>query len=419
MFENILSTLCIIFIFLGLFFYNENLKFPGFNAFYICLATGLLIFLKDNTFIYKTLSLSLINYIGKISYSLYLIHWPIIVFFIYFNPSGLVFFDYLTISFISFILSIFFHNNFENFNLKKFKIENKNNFSLFLIVSILLIFISSTDFIKKFDYKIYSDNSKKLLNILSLASKNRGDLLIENTIIYEGSKKKIANIRDLKKNILIMGDSHSEDIFSGFLQVADKNYDIYWQHLPLECNKTLSLKPDWHITEKILFKLFGRIPWTQIFYDMCSNYYFDLKKSNKLNKLDYIIISMKWDEDEIKYINKFSDFFAKNSNAQIIFISKRIEIPVLDRSIVINDNEEDLNLFLNKNKKLFIDFNKRLKSKLEVINNEIIFYDLNKYICEQKICNFVDKDNFNYIDYSHLSLNGSKKVIQNFLKNNF
>ena len=108
----------------------------------------------------------------------------------------------------------------KNFNFKKFKIENKNNFSLFLIVSILLIFISSTDFIKKFDYKIYSDNSKKLLNLLSLASKNRGDLLIENTITYEGSKK-IANIRDIK-NILIMGDSHSEDIFSGFLQVADK-----------------------------------------------------------------------------------------------------------------------------------------------------------------------------------------------------
>ena len=74
---------------------------------------------------------------------------------------------------------------------------------------------------------------------------------------------------------------------------------------------------------------------------------------------------MKWDEDEIKYINKFSDFFAKNSNAQIIFISKRIEIPVLDRSIVVYENEKDLNLFLNKNKKLFIDFNKRLKSKLK------------------------------------------------------
>ena len=54
---------------------------------------------------------------------------------------------------------------------------------------------------------------------------------------------------------------------------------IYWQHLPLNVTKAIILKPDWHITEKILFHLIDRKPWTQIFYEMCSKYYKDLENS--------------------------------------------------------------------------------------------------------------------------------------------
>ena len=45
---------------------------------------------------------------------------------------------------------------------------------------------------------------------------------------------------------------------------------------------------------------------------MCSKYYKDLENSEKLKNLDYILISMKWDDEEIKYINQFLDFFNKH-----------------------------------------------------------------------------------------------------------
>ena len=63
-------------------FYNENYKFPGINALYICLATGLLIYLNNENLIYKILSSSLVS-VGKISYSLYLYIGQLLFYFIF------------------------------------------------------------------------------------------------------------------------------------------------------------------------------------------------------------------------------------------------------------------------------------------------------------------------------------------------
>lgn len=71
---------------LGLIFYaaitlNSNSAFPGFNAFWPCLGTVLLIYGGTQThFVTKLLSNKPIVFIGLISYSLYLWHWPIFAF---------------------------------------------------------------------------------------------------------------------------------------------------------------------------------------------------------------------------------------------------------------------------------------------------------------------------------------------------
>ncbi len=198
-FKNILSFICFIFIMLGLFFYNENLKFPGINALYICFATGLLIYLRSENLIYKSLSSSVANYVGKISYSLYLVHWPVIVFFYYFNPTGLIFSDYVSIFLISIIISIFFHKYFENFNFEKFGFKKNFNFTMLIFFTVLLVFISSMNFVKKFNYKFYSKNSEKLLSLKNLASAERAKYLENNTTLYKGSKKKISKFKQRKE----------------------------------------------------------------------------------------------------------------------------------------------------------------------------------------------------------------------------
>jgi len=78
--KHVLSiTALIVLIGLGLNL-TKNSNFPGFNAFYVCVATAVLIYtgIGHAGIANKFLSLRLVVSVGLISYSLYLWHWPII-----------------------------------------------------------------------------------------------------------------------------------------------------------------------------------------------------------------------------------------------------------------------------------------------------------------------------------------------------
>jgi hypothetical protein len=65
-----------------LFTYTKQTQFPGLNALLPTMATGLVIFAAPSShFSYQLLSCSVAKFFGKISYSLYLWHWPIIIFY--------------------------------------------------------------------------------------------------------------------------------------------------------------------------------------------------------------------------------------------------------------------------------------------------------------------------------------------------
>lgn len=64
------------------FFLNESFAFPGLNAIPVCLGAALVIasaFKSDEGMGTRILSIAPVRYIGKISYSIYLWHWPILI----------------------------------------------------------------------------------------------------------------------------------------------------------------------------------------------------------------------------------------------------------------------------------------------------------------------------------------------------
>lgn len=77
----------------GFFFLSDTTPFPGANALYPCLGAALLIYAgtSHSPFVNRIISLKPIVWIGLISYSLYLVHWPLIVlsrFYLLRNPRG-------------------------------------------------------------------------------------------------------------------------------------------------------------------------------------------------------------------------------------------------------------------------------------------------------------------------------------------
>ena len=78
----------------GKLYFSKNSIFPGYNALIPCLITSLLLLVSGNLKYFKHLFLnSFLIYIGKISYSLYLFHWPLLIFYKYITVQPLSFFE--------------------------------------------------------------------------------------------------------------------------------------------------------------------------------------------------------------------------------------------------------------------------------------------------------------------------------------
>ena len=77
----IAGMISVVLILISVFLYGEDTPFPGYAALLPVLSTAILIWSSSRSpSIRNTLSLFPLVFIGKISYSLYLVHWPIVVF---------------------------------------------------------------------------------------------------------------------------------------------------------------------------------------------------------------------------------------------------------------------------------------------------------------------------------------------------
>lgn len=77
---NLLAVIALLLLVLPSLLITKESVFPSYNAFIVCLGACLVIYLgklEEKTFLTKILSLKPIVFIGLISYSLYLWHWPI------------------------------------------------------------------------------------------------------------------------------------------------------------------------------------------------------------------------------------------------------------------------------------------------------------------------------------------------------
>lgn len=81
--DSLIATLGLLGIMLPVFFYDQNTQFPGLTAVPPVLGTAAIIFATAHTprvWLSQVLSLRPLVFIGLLSYSLYLWHWPVIVF---------------------------------------------------------------------------------------------------------------------------------------------------------------------------------------------------------------------------------------------------------------------------------------------------------------------------------------------------
>ena len=219
--KNSITIIAIFIIISSLYLVNSNMLFPGFVALPIGLATALLI-VSEGTYLNKVLSNKLLVSIGLISYSLYLVHWPILAFLRYiFNIES----DTLPINiqYIALLLIIIFacisYFLIEK-PCRKIDISFKKTLLFFLIIPSFLIGSGATFIIldNGLPDRLSSENfdSKKGFSHLN---KDKCPLLIN--LGCQGG----ANNSD--KNVILFGNSHAEHYFTFIDKVSfDSGYSL-------------------------------------------------------------------------------------------------------------------------------------------------------------------------------------------------
>lgn len=333
-------------------------------------------------------------HLGKISYSLYLWHYPILIFFLYKNNFELNILNKIFALIIIYFVSLGSYKFIEIPFFKK-NILTRKNFGILLAFFSIIIFtlglIITNEVIK-------SKSHSKYKNIINNFSKyNLSD--------KKGAKREImidqfTNSKKIK--ILICGDSHGADLTMALQSNKNihKKYEIEFIHF-LDCinEEPLLIKNADYIFSSIQLK--GKNNLT----------YNDIKKL-------YNIVTIKNNKKFV--IVGASPEFQTDADLLLNYLT----ITNIKKEEVIN-NVNNINKFFFKNKKTYIS---TINKKLLKISKEldVIFLDKFDLICKEKdkICYGVDlKGNKNFIDYSHFSKNGrvffgNKIVDTNWLKIN-
>lgn len=406
-FSNILFLLGLILIISSSLIFDSNYNFPGFFALIPALGAAFIILTGSsaNKF-YFLIKNRFSILLGKISYTIYMTHWPILILYKYQKIDDLIFFEKITIIFIIFVISLFLHKKFE----EPFRnnVSNKNYIkNLYLLIlfifTITLIFISNS-YIKSennyFNKKFINENEsiKKIFIGREIKSK------IEKKLLEKNVKSLYFNSPDQYQKIIVIGDSHAFDFYLALNNI--ENYNKYYQFDYiifdyLYCFKVKTKKDE--VIEYFNYKILKRKNSCQLVFNS-----FDL---NILKDADSIIIANRWPEN-IDYESLIN--FFKNLNKKIILVGNGQQF--YDIPTLFYKKKEKINLFLkNVNEKLEIQ-NDQIKNVTK--KNNIKYFDKSRLNCnpkciayENKILLYSDKDHWAYYGLDFFS----KKIYESNL----
>jgi peptidoglycan/LPS O-acetylase OafA/YrhL len=287
-------------------FLNKNEAWPGFFTLFPVVSTFLVIVANCNE--YQLLKFKGIQFVGKISYSLYLWHWPVYIIATYAEAQKSRVLNFIEIL-ISFILGYISFKFVES-------IKFKNNKQIIIIsiavvvCTVSLSFINSNNFMFKVNSVKVEDHWQGYLDERIEQFHGCGCFLTsDGSGLKDINKQLCLSFKENKKNIIIIGDSHTADIAAALRERFKKNNINLLEASASGCLPVLNPNGKFRCTELI-------------------NYiYKDFIPKNK-NGIDGIILSADWIRSDVDTSSLLTDI-----KRTIMYISgERIPIIIIGQS---------------------------------------------------------------------------------------
>jgi len=381
-----LIKISLLLFFLFIVFGNFN-EYNFINSLLISVCTCFILYNHLNPLVQNLFSRTLLVFMGNISYSLYLIHLPILVFVQLNWPDNL---SAKAISiFLSISLALFSTFLVEN------PIRNTKTINFTSTICVILLLTLGMG-----SLKLYFSNFAPLNNQMITSSSKVGDtgqeaffrdlfdnsIDCEDTSLYLNSpsfkgQKRCIQTKPGKSDILIIGDSHAENLYVGLKSTYSENFKLVVRDgLPVLVNENYSdLFTNLGEFNKLIIT--GR-------WDLNANFIYDLKKTlTELSRLNKPILvvgdtpTFKFDAEQCKYQRVISGNRRCIESNHVKFINSEI---------------------------------KSLVEGLKIQNIE--FLDLSLNFCSENLCRMNSKNELYFRDNNHLNSLGSINVSSNFKK---
>jgi peptidoglycan/LPS O-acetylase OafA/YrhL len=294
-FKSAIAIIGYIILGLSIVFLQEDMRWPGVYTLIPTLATFAIIICNQNSFL--ILENEIVQFIGKMSYSIYLWHWPLYVFVGYFALFQI---EHAELIFLLISIAL---------GLVSYNLVEKNNFSHVTVIIVPVIGVAAALFIinkRNFNDSLFK---KETLHISNYRKNHEAEitklLTRECAINFETGEKtdfdsKLCyGIVDGMRNVLLIGDSHSAHISQSFRERFLSDSTNLIQASFVGCMPILVKNGNQSCSEAIDYM------------------YADFVPRNK-NKIDAVIISANWInakrkkelvadiKNTIKYIESFN-----------------------------------------------------------------------------------------------------------------
>ncbi|MDB4090683.1 acyltransferase, partial [Pseudomonadales bacterium] len=250
--NELLSLAGLVLIAICLFAFDDKTLFPGINALMPTIATAMIIYAGGNPGILtKLLSNKIAQFFGKISYSLYLWHWPIIVFYKIGWSWGINKYEQIALLIASILAGYLSWKYIENTT--RF-IKIKDNEKTVILRSLTASFLVGCIALYGLDGvpNRYSEQQQAYSKFIDYETTNfrSGQCFLDdefNSIDYYKKEECIAYASG-KKNYLLIGDSHAAHFYSAFEASMQSNETIT-QVTSSGCRPTIAYKGKKHCVE--------------------------------------------------------------------------------------------------------------------------------------------------------------------------
>lgn len=402
---SIFKVLSFILLFYSMLMFDHTTAHPSYITLLPIIFISILI-IEDHKkgLVDQLLSLKIVVFVGLISYSLYLWHYPVYAYVrITEIASGDIFIKILSIIII-FIVSCISYFFIEKPIKKIKKISKKILVSILIFTLTILVICMGI---------ILEDGYKNRFKSISQKYSNYemdNEVLQKNTHNFLNKNKKISYIKT-KKNVLVIGDSHSIGIINSFLLNKNIFEEFEFAQRRIELDFILPDKKIINTKEKI--------------------YKMNLTKETLLSEVyqdaDIVVISYRFSSKGIGDLMELIKIL-KKGNKKIILMSSTNEYPSYsgiytteyDRFIIkkFRSNEaiksDDLTKLMKKlyqEKKDFKSLNLKLKKIAQ--DQNIKFFSKQKYLCDDlklECLVITDKGKKLFFDYGHLTIAGSEFI---------